>query len=408
MLTSDDSYCKETVQSLSDSEAKFRLIANSAKDAIIVIDEEGKISFWNPSAEKLFGYSIQEAIGMETHEILIPKLHREHVSKHSSKFKLNELVPAHKGHLIAIRKNGTEFPIEISLSTFMVEGKRNFLGIVRDITVQKLMEERMRTFSEHLKSMVDIRTMQLKDANERLAKTERLAAIGELAGMIGHDLRNPLTGIKTAAYYLRKKNQQNIDDSGKKMLEVIDKDIEHANKIINDLLEYSRELDLELSEGTPKSILQEALSLIQIPSTIQVLDHTLDEPRIRIDMRKMTRVFVNIIKNAIDAMYSEGKLEVRSLKKRDSVIIAFSDTGTGISKENIEKIFTPLFTTKAQGMGFGLPICRRLVEAHGGKITVESTMDKGTTFTVTLPTTKKPKIPTKTKKLSRSAQTTKN
>ena len=203
--------------------------------------------------------------------------------------------------------------------------------------------------------------------------------------MVGHDLRNPLTGIKTAAYYLRKKNLQNIDETGKSMLEFIDKDIEHANKIVNDLIEYSRELDLDLSETTPKSILQEALSIIKVPSTIQVLDNTLDEPRMKIDVGKMTRVFINIIKNAIDAMPTEGKLEIRSRKKKNTVEIIFSDAGAGISQENIEKIFTPLFTTKAQGMGFGLPICKRLVEAHGGKITVESTVDKGTTFTITLP-----------------------
>jgi PAS domain S-box-containing protein len=387
MQTSDISYCKETVQPLSDNEEKFRTIAGSAKDAIIILDGEGKISFWNRSAENLFGYSAVEAIGIKIHEILTPKLRGEQVSKQFIKFVSNESFPAHKRPLTALRKNGVELPIEISLSMFMLDGKKNFLGIARDITDQKLMEDRLRTFSEHLKSMVDLRTMQLKDANERLAKTERLAAIGELAGMVGHDLRNPLTGIKTAAYYLKKKNLQNIDVTGKEMLDLIDKDIEHANKIINDLLEYSRELDLNLSETAPKSILHEAFSIMKVPSTIQTLDNTLDEPRMKIDMGKMTRVFVNIIKNAIDAMPNEGKLEIRSRKKKNNVEITFSDTGTGISQENIRKIFTPLFTTKAQGMGFGLPICKRLVEAHGGKITVESTVNKGTTFTITLPIT---------------------
>jgi PAS domain S-box-containing protein len=385
--TSDDSYCKETVQSLSGDEEKFRTIAGSAKDAIIIMNEEGKISFWNRSAENLFGYSAAEAIGNKIHEILIPKLRQEQVSKQFLEFISNAAIPTHNRPLMALGKNGAEFPVEISLSMFMLDGKKNFLGIARDVTAQKLMEDRLRIFSEHLKSMVDLRTIQLKDANDRLAKTERLAAIGELAGMIGHDLRNPLTGIKTAAYYLRKKNLQNIDETGKNMLEFIDKDVDHANKIINDLLEYSRELDLALSETTPKSILHEALSIIKVPSTIQVLDNTLDEPRMKIDVGKVTRVFVNIIKNAIDAMPIEGKLEIRSRKKKNTVEISFSDTGTGISQENIEKIFTPLFTTKAQGMGFGLPICKRFVEAHGGKITVESTVDKGTTFTLTLPIT---------------------
>jgi len=105
----------------------------------------------------------------------------------------------------------------------------------------------------------------------------------------------------------------------------------------------------------------------------------------KIDVGKMTRVFLNTIQNAIDAMPAEGKLDIRSHKEKNTVEITFSDTGTGISQENIDKIFTPLFTTKAQGMGFGLSICKRLVEAHGGKITLESKVDKGTTFTITLP-----------------------
>jgi signal transduction histidine kinase len=225
----------------------------------------------------------------------------------------------------------------------------------------------------------------LEDAQNRVLRSEKLAAIGELAGMVGHDLRNPLTGIAGATYYLKTKFGSKIDGKGKEMLEIIQNNIEYSNKIINDLLEYSIEVRLELNETSPKSTLRDALSSIKIPEHIQILDKTHDEPRIHIDVEKMRRVFINIIRNAIDAMANGGTLTIRSQKANYHVTISFSDTGTGMSTETIQKLWTPLFTTKAKGMGFGLPICKRFVEAHGGKISVQSNVGKGTTITITIP-----------------------
>jgi signal transduction histidine kinase len=176
-----------------------------------------------------------------------------------------------------------------------------------------------------------------------------------------------------------------MDANGKSMLDIIDKAIEHANRVINDLLDYSREIHLELMECTPQSLLKEALSMVQVPARIKILNYVLDAPKMKVDAAKILRVFINLIKNAVDAMPEEGTLEIRSIQTNGNVEIAFSDNGMGISEETIAKLFTPLFTTKAQGMGFGLAICKRIVEAHGGKITVESVVGKGTTFTVTLP-----------------------
>ena len=251
------------------------------------------------------------------------------------------------------------------------------------------MEIKLEEYSRHLEELVEQRTGQLAEAQVQLVKSERFAAIGELAGMVGHDLRNPLTGIKNAVYYLKKKQSSCTDATGKQMLEIIDKAAEHANRIISDLLDYSREIRLELSECTPNSLLKEALSMIEIPNRIKVLNYALNEPKIKVDMPKMERVYINLIKNAFDAMPEGGTLEIRSLQANNNVEVSFRDTGTGISEGTMAKIFTPLFTTKAQGMGFGLVICKRVVEAHGGKISVESAVGKGTTFTVTVPVTPK-------------------
>jgi signal transduction histidine kinase len=213
----------------------------------------------------------------------------------------------------------------------------------------------------------------------------RLKAIEQMAAMVGHDLRNPLTGIANAAYYLRMKIGSDLGPKATEMLDLIDRDIEYSNKIVDDLLEYSRAIGLNLSESNPKSIVKEALELVNIPANVQVLDFTEDTPKITVDIDKMKRTCVNIIKNAFDAMPEGGKLTVKSRKARGNVEFSFTDTGAGVPKETVERLFTPLFTTKARGMGFGLAICKRIVEAHGGKISVESTVGKGTTFTLTIP-----------------------
>jgi PAS domain S-box-containing protein len=373
------------------SEEQFEAIANCAKDAILLMDESGKICYWNLSAQSIFGYSQDEVLGKDAFDFLVPKSHRQKFMQQLKEHDWKDEFSSSKATFCVQKKDGDTFPIDLSLSIFEFKNKSYTLGIVRDVTGQKRLEEKLKTFSEHMKSMVDIRTVQLKDANERLLKAERLAAIGELAGMIGHDLRNPLTGIKAATYYIRKKNLQNLDASGKEMLEVIDKDIDHANKIINDLLEYSKDLRLEIEEITPKKMLADALSTVKVPENIKVVDSTLDEPRVYVDLGKMHRLLVNLIKNAFDAMPCGGTLEIKSVKNGANLDICVSDTGVGIDSEIMGKLFTPLFTTKAQGMGFGLPICKRIAEAHKGKIVVESEVGKGTLFTVTFPISAKPK-----------------
>jgi signal transduction histidine kinase len=156
-------------------------------------------------------------------------------------------------------------------------------------------------------------------------------------------------------------------------------------------MDYSREIKLELTETTPKSVIAESVSLIQIPEKVQLEDSTLNEPRLRIDIDKMKRVFANFIKNAFDAMPQGGKLTISSRAAGGDVEFMLNDTGVGMAKEVSEKIWTPFFTTKAKGMGLGLAICRRIIEAHQGKISVDSIIGEGTTFTVTIPLEPKPR-----------------
>jgi signal transduction histidine kinase/putative methionine-R-sulfoxide reductase with GAF domain len=254
----------------------------------------------------------------------------------------------------------------------------------------RMARKKLEEYTQTLEQRVEERTRELRKSQEKLLKAQKLAVIGELAGMVGHDLRNPLTSIAGAQYYLKKKLASRIDGKVMEMLELIEKNIAYSNKIINDLLEYSREIEVEHQETTPKTVLKEALDLIKIPKKVQLKMYVRNTPKIWVDIGKMKRVCVNIIKNALEAMPQGGILEITSKKRKDKIEFRFADSGVGMSEEVLEKLGTPLFTTKAKGMGFGLPICKRIVEAHGGSIFVESKIGKGTIFTVVVPI--KPKV----------------
>ena len=377
---------KKLEQTLRESEERFRATMEAAMDAIIVIDNRLNVSFWNPAAQRLFGYTHEQIVGKPI-SCLLPQENLSAAMPMMKEFIENQ--PKTESTRIiertAIKKDGTSFPAEISYAQLQMNGTFFGVSIVRDITEKKQIQQKLQNYSKSLEETVAMRTGELKEAQNRLVKTERLAAIGEMAGMVGHDLRNPLSGIKNAVYYLKKKETDCPSESKNEMFSIIESSIEHANKIIGDLLDYSRNIKLEISQTTPKTALFDALSTLEVPNHIIIIDNTQCTPSFRADVGSIKRVFVNLIKNAIDAMPEKGNLEIKSLQTESSVEFSFIDSGVGISEETKAKLFTPLVTTKAQGMGFGLAICKRLVEAHGGKINVTSKLGEGTTFKVTLP-----------------------
>jgi PAS domain S-box-containing protein len=394
LIIKDITERKKTELALQESEEKYRCLFENVPNAFaycrIVNDEEGKpVDFVylevNEAFEKLTGTKKVDIIGRKATEAITGL--REN---HPELFEIFGRV-AKTGKTEHFEINFK--PLGFWLSIFVYCPKKgSFATVFENITEQKQIEKKLKEYSEGLEITVATRTQELMEANDRLVKAERFAAIGELAGMIGHDLRNPLTAIKNAVYYLDRKQGTSMDAKTKEMFKIIDRSVEHANKIIGNLLEYSKEITLEIEEATPKSLLDYILLMIQIPNHIKIMDRTQDEPTIWVDSNKMERVFINLIKNAIDAMPEKGTLTISSRSDGENVEFSFADTGTGMSEQTKSKIFMPLFTTKAQGMGFGLAICKRIIEAHGGRITVESSLSKGTTFIVTLPIEQKPKI----------------
>ena len=202
-------------------------------------------------------------------------------------------------------------------------------------------------------------------------------------------MRNPLTSITGAACYLNTKLGPKLGTRGKEMLAIIEKSIGYSDKMVNSLLEYSRELRSELVEADARSITRDASAHMTVPEGIRVADSTGNEPKILVDAEKMRRVLLNLVQKAFDAMPEGGTLTIASQKSNGNLQISFVDCGVGMKKEIVKNLWNPLFTTKAKGMELGLPAAKRFVEGHGGSIRVESQPGKGSTFTVTLPITPK-------------------
>ena len=349
----------ERTGKLAESEKRFRELAHLLPQIVFEIDEKANLTFLNHIAFASTGYSEDDLRkGLNAFQMFVPE-DRNRVMDNMRRIMNGEKLGGNE--YTALRKDGSTFPIIIHSSPIILEGKAAGLrGIAIDMTERKQMEE-------------------------RLLKSQRLAAIGELAAMVGHDLRNPLTGIAGAAYLLRSRLGSQIDDKTRGLLEVIEKNVEYSDKIISDLLEYSGELRLQPTVTSVKSITQDALLSVRIPGNVLVADLTENEPEITADDQKMRRVFVNIIRNAVEAMPEGGTLTISSKRTNDDVDVVFADTGVGMTTEAMKKLWTPLFTTKAKGMGLGLVICKRIVEAHGGSISAESALGRGSTFTVKLP-----------------------
>ena len=230
---------------------------------------------------------------------------------------------------------------------------------------------------------------ELEETREQLVRSERLAAIGQLAGGVGHELRNPLGAIKNAIYYVKGKVAKS--ELGRKeprvmeFLDIMDDEVNTSNKIINDLLGFSRVGKPSVSPTRIDKVIEDALSRTPIPENIELTKKLdADLPEVDIDPDQIQQVWVNIIMNAVQAMPKGGKLTIGAKRRGKLLEVEISDTGCGIPQEAVDKIFDPLFTTKAKGIGLGLAVCKAIIDRHEGNIEVESKVGKGTTFIIKL------------------------
>jgi signal transduction histidine kinase len=244
-------------------------------------------------------------------------------------------------------------------------------------------EKELKEHSERLEGLVEERTKQLKDS-------ERMATIGQTAGMVGHDIRNPLQAI-TGDVYLAKTELVSTPESEAKKnaldsLQEIEKNIDYINKIVADLQDFARPLKPNVEKIDLKLIIDELLAKNGLPDNVRVSVKVEAEARtVMADCTYINRIMANLVNNAVQAMPKGGKLTIHVYKEAKGVLVSVKDTGVGIPEDVKSKLFTPMFTTKAKGQGFGLAVIKRMTEALGGTVAFESQEGKGTIFIIHLP-----------------------
>ena len=246
--------------------------------------------------------------------------------------------------------------------------------------------EELRAANEELQAANE----ELKETQEKLVRSERLAAIGQLAGGVGHELRNPLGAIKNAVYYIRGKVvKSELAQKEPRVIEflgIVDDEIASSTKIISDLLSFSRVGKPAVSPARIDKVIDDALSHTPIPENIELTKKVMASlPEVEIDADQVRQVLVNMITNAVQAMPEGGKLAIAARAKDSFLEVEIADTGCGIAEKAMDKLFEPLYTTKAKGIGLGLAVCKSIIDRHDGYIVVASSVGKGTTFTIKLP-----------------------
>jgi PAS domain S-box-containing protein len=305
--------------------------------------------------------------GAKTVKELLGELGRVLTHESQAEFRFRE-------ELVALCEGKTRFESEFDNQA--LTGETRHVNLI--LNVVPGYEE---TLGKVLVSVIDL--TERKEMEQRLQQTERLAAVGETAAMVGHDLRNPLQAIAAAVHLLKKESLTTRERD--EMLRIIERSLDYSDAIIRDLSDYSAEIQLRLEETTPKSVVRAALEAIKVPKNISVQDLSEDQPTLGVDSERLKRVFINLIENAIDAMPQGGTVTLTSKQHDSTVEICCSDTGSGMSGNVMDNLWKPLHTTKAKGLGLGLAICKRIVDAHEGEISVRSRAGTGTTVTICLP-----------------------
>ncbi len=351
---------------LRESEERYRAIAESTPDAIITTNSATKILLWNKAAESIFGYTQNEIIGKSS-KILVPervreleKLGVERSAKTGISAVLGKTVES-----VGLRKDGSEFPTEVSLSSWSSGGEAYYAAIIRDITERKKAED------------------ELAATRDALFRKEKLAVLGQLAGGLGHELRKPLAVIKNACYFLKSKKSIITDNAVKDNIDIINAEIELCNTIISDILDFSRVKKPVMQQIGLNKLLTDALSRIILPRNIHLeTNFTKDIESVLCDPLQISQLFNNLIDNAVQAMPDGGSLKIYTHKKNNAIEVVVADDGCGIPSDRLSRIFEPLVTGKESGVGLGLAICKKLAEVNHATILVESSEGKGSTFTL--------------------------
>jgi PAS domain S-box-containing protein len=380
---------KRAEEALTESIGRFNNVARATNDVVWDWDLTTDLLWWNEAIYTVFGYQHGDIeLTIESWYTRIFPEDRDPVT----------------ASIHAVIDSGGqswsgEYRFRKSDSTYAYVLDRGFVihdsagkpirmvGAMLDVTERKRVEKELKNYSEKLEAMVAERTRELREAQEQLVKKEKLAVLGKLSGGVGHELRNPLGAIKNVAYFLTMA-LENPDTEVSEMIEILNREVARSEDIISSLLDFARPKAPVLEKVEINQVITEALQRIPVPrnvTLVSTMSSTL--PEIRADSNQLLQVFGNLVTNAYQAMPEGGTLTISSDENQPGFIaVSVADTGMGISGENMKKLFEPLFTTKAKGIGLGLVVIKAIIEAHRGRIDVQSEGGRGAVFTVILPT----------------------
>jgi len=362
---------------LSQAQDGLRLILDTALDAVVIMKSDGIVADWNDRAVSVFGWSRGEAIGQAMADLIIPERYRE-----AHRNGLQRYLRSGRGDVLGrrievsgIRKNGEEFPVELSISPIRDGERILFVGCLRDLTERNA----------------------LRLAQTEVARVTQRMAMDETAATIVHEISQPLTAIASnanAALRWLARAAPNLEEVRDALNRVVD-DSHRTRELIAGIRSIFKKDNQTKASHDVNKLIRQVLTLVGSDVEAQhiaVRTELSDElPEIPVDLVQLRQVIVNLIANAVDAMSTVTNrprlLRVKTeVHEQSNLLVTVEDSGVGIDPQNIARIFDPFFTTKSNGMGMGLSICRSIIENHGGRLSVSPSQPYGSIFRVVLPT----------------------
>lgn len=358
-----------------DSAARLKSILDAVPDAMIVIDERGIIESFSPSAETMFGFSAVEAIGQNV-KILMPSPYHEQHDDYLERYRRMG-----ERHIIGIgrvvtgqRKDGTTFPMELSVGEAIAGDTRRFTGFIKDLTERERSERR------------------IEQLQAELMHVARLGELGQMGAALAHELNQPLAAIVNYLLAARRL-LQSVPDAPPRIGEAMEKaaaQADRAGQVIRRLREFVARGETDRRDENVNALIEEAAALALVGAKSAGVTTRLvlrpDLPSVTVDKVQIQQVLLNLIRNALEAMEASAVrvLTVEAAAADGMVTVTVADTGPGLSTEVAQNLFQPFVTTKARGMGVGLSICRSIIEVHGGRIWTSPRAGGGTIFAFTL------------------------
>nr|WP_298690049.1 PAS domain S-box protein [uncultured Dongia sp.] len=368
-----------TDELLREREARLQSILETAPDAILVINEAGSIESFSPAAERLFGYAAREVVGRNVHILMPSPYHERHDSYIRNYLETGERRIIGIGRVVVgQRKDGSAFPIELSVGEAIIGGKRHFTGFIRDLSERQLTENR------------------LHELQMELLHVSRLSDVGQMAATLAHELNQPLAAIINYVQATRRMLQAEMSHVSPKVTEAMDKAVAQAaraGEIIRHLRSFIRRGETERQIEELNNVVEEATALALVgakESGVNVRWVLGTEPMpVLIDKVQIQQVVFNLIRNGVEAMADHpiprDLVVATALVEMDTAQIAISDSGPGLAPNVQAQLFQPFVTTKERGMGLGLSICKTIIDSHSGRLWADPNVKRGATFYIALP-----------------------